>query len=163
MHNCAGAIALSHPRCTGSAALGEPCAGVDAAGGHFAHACLSSVANEPLVCGREAGEDTSKCMLAATAAVTDALTSECDDEALTPPAAELAASPAPPPLQHELGVCCGEGNGVATGGSESECCPWGVDAAGDCCSHVDACGMCNGAAVAVDADGARPPHAQASL
>ena len=61
-------------------------------------------------------------------------------------------------------VCCGRGLLAAmTARGQSECCPWEVDSAEQCCLEVDACGSCGGAAVTRDASGTLPALCSPSM
>jgi hypothetical protein len=149
---CDGAVAMRNPACNGTATDGQVCAGADDKGALFTKACVASDPTRPLVCARPPFAQEALCIAAAES--TDYMQLSCDDAAT---GVSNAGSTQPPPAETtggDVGVCCGSGMAWADAYGVSECCAWGVDEQGRCCHSVDACGVCNGSATSVDADGA---------
>ena len=107
------------------------------------------------VCAKAPGDEVASCVERQSAADQELTILRCDSVA----AGGNAATP-PPMMDRDssdVGACCGAGHvpAWAVDGGWSECCGWDLDQHGQCCQRVDACGVCNGNAQTVDADGAR--------
>jgi hypothetical protein len=148
--NCPTALTDGLPPCQQTAALGELCAAAYANSTLFFAQCQPAAGDDAVACVK-VSDMTAVCQLAADLGASDVGVVQCN---ATVEAGDAAPPAAAQPDSGPIGTCCKPGSSVAEAAGRTWCCPWQVDVQGRCCGVVDSCGVCGGAGVGRDADGA---------